>query len=1302
MHNQTFRLLAAGVALLAALNATAQTTAVSFHSTNGDYWKMKTERVGDNVGAAQVVIHTDQRGQTFKGWGTCFNELDYDAWCLLSEPDRTLFIKRVFNPNGDLRLNVGRIPVGASDYACDWYSCDETTADGINSDGTPNYATDFAMEHFTIERDLKKVIPSIKLAQAENPGMTFWASPWSPLSWMKTNKHYAQRSTPANGCPFGVPPYDNDQFIDDPAYYNAYCLYFDKFIQAYKAQGIDITALAYQNEAYSNTPYPGCSWTAATTGKFLGQYLGPYMAKRQPGVKLIVGTMNTNRKDVYETILNSTDVGRYCSQIGFQWEGGQQIAAVRKAYPDYEMVMTESECGSGTFDWNAAAHTFRLCNHYLANGVTTYTYWNAILKDKGTSSWGWVQNALVQVSSSTNTAKYCPEYYAYKHYAHLIPAGSHILACDEGNLVTSALTPDGNVVVVVGNDGITDKTLTVDIDGKALVCAVAAKSFASYVVSTETSVANMLRSEAQGLVDIEGASLSAAQVSALNAAIAANSCAALAAAVAAAESHDEILNPGFCSNADGWTVANVASSGDFRQAAILGKTCYNNWSNNFTSLDVHQDLKGLVPGLYTLSAKSVCGEGNITDQHAYAETSTHLVTSPVKADDVWNAASWETQTTEPIYVAENEELRVGYASTSGGGTKGWFCVTDFVLTRVGDLTDDFDLTAHRKPDSLQTAKEAYREVAGEALLLTVSEAYAESYRTELTSLLVSQKNVLETLTSAAMVGNLQRELERQMDAVRAHPCVSDYTPAAVMEGTFLLYDLSAGKFFSYNASKTSLPELSDNPTRMVLSSNGEGSYVIKYANVGYLKIGMWDGRYLFGDTADAANTKWFFTPVEGKEHTYIISTSDCAEAGTAGTYYIRGDNATTTASEAHEFVLVTVPEYVRRSGNATLMVASSSVTSNTKSGWLRDNNNASGYAEQPSAIQSNAHTGYGISHWNGSPISNSRLIYQTIDGLPAGTYKLEAYAAATVWNNNRGGDNRMGVSLFAAGASANKETAVTTAAYDKYTVYYTLSEGEALTIGLRAGAENQNNWVFLSDVALTYCGDGLVLDENYSEAPTGESVDVLLQRTFFEGWNTLVLPFDLNTSEVTALLGDDAEVAVFTSAEQNGDDIDVKFTRADAVTANVPCLIYVGRDVAVSRMFRDRTLVSADKSPSVAGAVLSFVGTYAAYKHGTSPLTANDYVLGTAKTFRHATVGHAIKAYRAYLKANEGAHVKASPIHFTIDGIETGIEEAINEDQKVKHKFIDNKWYDLCGRTVVNSVLPRGLYIHDGKKVVKN
>ena len=1203
-------MITAALALTACLAAKAQNKAISFHSSNGNYWRMKTEKVSASTGTAQITISTTaDRQQTIKGWGTCFNELDYDAWSLLSESDRTLFNKRVFNPNGDLRLNVGRISVGASDYACDWYSCDETSYDGTNSDGTKNYATDFTMEHFTIERDRQKVIPSIKAAQAENPNMTFWASPWSPPQWMKTNKHYAQRVTSTNGCPFGVPPFENDQFIDDERYYNAYCLYFDKFIQAYKAEGINITALAYQNEAYSNTPYPGCSWTAATTGKFLGKYLGPYMAEHQPDLTLIVGTMNTNRYDVFKTILESEGVSTYCKQVGFQWEGGQQIANIRRDFPGFELVQTESECGSGTFDWNAAAHTFQLCNHYLANGVTTYTYWNAILKDNGASNWGWVQNALVQVNSTSKTAKYCPEFYAYKHYTHLIPAGSVILKCDESNLLTSALTPDGNVVIVIGNEGSSEKVLTVNVDGTMLTCTVAPKSFASYVVGTEENVTKVLKSEAQGLADIESASLTSEQQSALSAALSSGTYDDLFAAVAEVGTHKELMNANFTSGADYWTVNNVAASGDIKAATVLGKTCFNNWSNNFTSLGIYQDLFGVEPGLYTVTAKSVCGEGNITDQHVYIETSTHLAKSPVKADDTWDAAHWETQTTPVIYVAEGDYLRVGYASTSGGGTKGWFCVTDFVLTRVGDLTTDFDMEANRKSD----------------------------------------------LTTLA--------------------------PQEVGAGTYFLYDLTSRQFLNYDHSSSNFPQLSDTPTRITLSSNGEGTYAIafdevNYSNGNYLKIGTWNGRFIFNDATDANHTKWTFNAVAGKNNTYTISSDTYAETALSGAYYIAGANASANWAEAHEFMLVSMGDYVAYTGNASPALVNAA-TSDTKRGWSRDNNSASGYAEQPSAIQSSVHTGYGISHWRASAVSNSNLIYQTVSGLPAGLYTLQAYAATTVFNDNKGNANKPGCYVFANDA----EVEVTTANYGLYTVNFTLAEGAQLTLGLKAKQNEGNNWCFLSDVKLTYLGDHLTIDEDQSEAaPLFDGVNVKLHRTLSaDYWNTFCLPFSLTAQQLASSPLSGAAIKQYDHVEGNV----MYFADATEIVAGRPYLVKPASTIE-NPLFSG---VSTTVQEGATEGTESFQFKGLLTRKGYAALGTTSCYLSTSGSVKQLTSG-SLKGMRAYFVNTSSSSAR----------IAFGSDESVGIESIVVP--VSSALYDLSGRRVMPGQA-RGIVIKDGVKLVK-
>ena len=923
MKHQSLLFLAA----LTVMSASAtKRQALMFRSTDGNYWKMATVEVADKVvGKPQIVIRTDNPKQTFKGWGTCFNELDYDAYCLMSETDKQLFVKRAFSPYGDLRMTVGRIPIGASDYARDWYSCNET-------DG------DFEMKNFSISRDKEAVIPSIKIAQAECPEMTFWASPWSPPQWMKTNKHYAQRKTSTNGCPFGVPPYFNDQFIADDQYYNAYCLYFSKFIDAYKAEGIDITSLAYQNEAYSNTPYPGCSWKAVTTGKFLANYLGPYFAEHHPEVTLIVGTMNTGSLDVFEQILNTPNIGKYCKQIGFQWEGANAMTETLTRHPEYEAVMTESECGSGTFDWSAAAHTFYLINRYLANNITTYTYWNAILKDNGVSPWGWQQNALVQVNSADNKPNYTAEYYAFKHYSHLIAPGSKILAADEANLVLSALTPDGAIVVVAGNTTSTEKTLTMDVDGAYLTATLPANSFTSYVVGDDQSLQPMMLKEAKGLATIEAGSLDNDQKTALDAAISkaeqgeAQSMDALMESVKSVigleeqeeQVHDTIENPNFANAGNGWHTANVSSSGDFRSNTIAGKTCWNSWSKSFTSMDIYQELNGLEPGAYTLSCVSMCGPGEITDQHAYLMTKGDTVVSPVKQVAIWNTAEgWEQQTTEKIIVGTDGRLRVGYASTSGGNTKGWFCVTDFALNRVEmDVNDTIPVYSNQPSTAI------YNKVKAEATSLVGNESYTQEARQRLQTLMDEQEALLPSLTSQTEVDDLIRQLQEGIVAVKLSQQPSETTDfsfmienagaeaetgwqlsltngdAKIKSGEHYSGNTANTYFDSYNATAgnlwytghQTLRNLPNGTYRLVAKarSNGEGVFVTAQTANQYLKTEV----KADGNTGGELGNGWNSYTIDD-----IVVTDGVLTLGFTNDMYLTGKMFTGTWMSADDFQL---------------------------------------------------------------------------------------------------------------------------------------------------------------------------------------------------------------------------------------------------------------------------------------------------------------------------------------------------------------------------------------------------------------
>jgi len=207
---------------------------------------------------ADVEILPDSVLQTIDGFGACFNELGWTSLKELNENDRNAVFKELFSPGVGANFNICRMPVGANDFSRDWYSYDEQEGD-------------FEMKNFTIAHDLETLVPFIKEAQKQYPGLQIWASPWSPPSWMKWNKHYAchaiYKGMDAKFDNHLAPDKQGlegtNMFIQDSTYFKAYALYFSKFIESYKNQGITISTIMPQNEFNSCQIFPSCTWTSA-------------------------------------------------------------------------------------------------------------------------------------------------------------------------------------------------------------------------------------------------------------------------------------------------------------------------------------------------------------------------------------------------------------------------------------------------------------------------------------------------------------------------------------------------------------------------------------------------------------------------------------------------------------------------------------------------------------------------------------------------------------------------------------------------------------------------------------------------------------------------------------------------------------------------------------------------------------------------------------------------------------------------------------------------------------------------------
>ena len=415
-----------------------------------------------------VEVYTKKPVQKIEGFGACFNELGWTSLSLLPEKDRNEVLAELFQPGKGLNFNVSRVPVGANDFSLGWYSYDEEKGD-------------FALEKFNISNDEKTLIPFIQAAKQFNPELKIWASPWSPPAWMKYNEHYACHPDPKVNDLKGDSTtwlQDINMFIQEDKYMDAYARYFGKFIDAYAERGIPVFCVAPQNEYHSCQNFPSCLWKIEGLTKFVGQFLGPEMAKRN--VSIMLGTNERPEAAPLEVMLNDSLAKKYITRVGFQWGGKGALPEIYAGYPHLQMYQTEQECGDGKNDWKGAVHSWDLMMYYLSNGCSVYDYWNISLEKGGISHWGWAQNSLVVVDPQEKTYEYTLEFYVMKHFSHFIQPGAVRLQTSGYENLMAFKNVKGDIIIVAGNFTGLDKSLKVKIEDKIVQIQLKPQSFNTF------------------------------------------------------------------------------------------------------------------------------------------------------------------------------------------------------------------------------------------------------------------------------------------------------------------------------------------------------------------------------------------------------------------------------------------------------------------------------------------------------------------------------------------------------------------------------------------------------------------------------------------------------------------------------------------------------------------------------------------------------------------------------------------------------------------------------------------------------
>lgn len=249
------------------------------------------------------------------------------------------------------------------------------------------------------------------------------------------------------------------------------------------------------------------------------------------------------------------------------------------------------------------------------------------------------------------------------------------------------------------------------------------------------------------------------------------------------------------------------------------------------------------------------------------------------------------------------------------------------------------------------------------------------------------------------------------------------------------------------------------------------------------------------------------------------------------------------------------------------------------------------------------------------------------------------------------------------------------------------------------------NRFFLDEVKVTKVEEvtpaEITLDENSDNiVEAAENVNVTLKRTLYGdgGWNTLCVPFSLNTAQVKAAFGNDVELRKL--AGVNGNTI--TFEPETKVEAGVPYLIKLSEANAKGTYtFTGVNTIAVTKADAIGTdqlkAAISFVGIYSSQDVAGWATEGEDYVacLGADNMFFKAKAGTKMKGFRAFFLIPE--NTPASAVKAVIDGTATGIEDLVIDGVKANGRV-----YNLNGQYVGNSLngLQPGLYIQNGKKIV--
>ena len=223
----------------------------------------------------------------------------------------------------------------------------------------------------------------------------------------------------------------------------------------------------------------------------------------------------------------------------------------------------------------------------------------------------------------------------------------------------------------------------------------------------------------------------------------------------------------------------------------------------------------------------------------------------------------------------------------------------------------------------------------------------------------------------------------------------------------------------------------------------------------------------------------------------------------------------------------------------------------------------------------------------------------------------------------------------------------------------------------------------------------------------GKKANVTLSgRTFFKdgSWNTICLPFDVDNITGTPLEG--ATIMTLASSDFNSSTGTLTLNFSDtrhALSAGMPYVVKWESGNDIKNPVFNGVVIEAGAS-SVGSPFVDFVGTFSPV--GLEQDDRKVLFMGGNNTVYYPNKNVTVNACRAYFKLHNGIiagdpktnGAKVFVLNFGDEEVETGI--SLIPDFSTKGEWSAGAWYSIDGRKLSGKPTQKGLYIHNGKKVV--